>query len=480
MYQGEEAAMFSKISKKHYIIAFVFILLISAGGFAYYQSTYVPAQASDENEIQTSVVRRGDLIIYASGSGTLITINELELGFGTSGTVAKLNVQVGDEISSGDLLAVQGDRDQLEAAVTADQLSVINAQNALDDLYENADLVAAQAQLTLANAQDDLSSALYTQAAQQAGNRASQLTIEDAYADLVVAENKLQNTKEEYEKLLHLPETDSRRMRALSNYLAAQQSYNSALREYNWYTGQPSDIDQAQLDAEVALAEAKVAEAEREYERLKDGPDPDEIAMAELQLANAEAALAVSQSNLAESVITAPMDGTILAVTAEVGDTVSKSFITLADLSQLYLEIFLDETDMDKIDVDYEVEVYFDALPDRVFTGHVVQVDPSLYTAGQISTVKGLVKLDEITIDKLLLGMNAAVDVIGGRAEGVALVPVEALRELSPGEYAVFVMEDGELKLRPVEVGLMDFTFAEIKSGLEIGEVVTTGIVETQ
>jgi multidrug efflux pump subunit AcrA (membrane-fusion protein) len=138
---------------------------------------------------------------------------------------------------------------------------------------------------------------------------------------------------------------------------------------------------------------------------------------------------------------------------------------------------------MDKIDVDYEVEVVFDALPDQVFTGRVVQVDPSLYSSGQISTVKGLVKLDEIataTIDKLLLGMNAAVDVIGGRAEGVALVPVEALRELSPGEYAVFVMEDGELKLRPVEVGLMDFTFAEIKSGLEIGEVVTTGIVETE
>jgi multidrug efflux pump subunit AcrA (membrane-fusion protein) len=390
---------------------------------------------------------------------------------------------VGDEVKSEDVLAVQGDRKQLEAAITADHLAVINAQNDLDELYENADLVAAQAQLDLANARDELSSAQYTRAAQQAGNRANQLTIEDAYADLVVAENKLKNARDEYEKLLHLPETDSRRMRALSNYLAAQQTYNSALREYNWYTGQPSDIDQAQLDAEVALAEAKVAEAEREYERLKNGPDPDEIAMAELQLANAEAALAVSQSDLEESVIVAPMDGTVLAVTAEVGDDVSKSFVTLADLSQLYLEIFLDETDTDKIDVDYEVEVYFDALPDRVFTGRIVQVDPSLYTSGQISTVKGLVKLDETamaTSDRLLLGMNAAVDVIGGRSEGVALVPVEALRELSPGEYAVFVMEDSELKLRSVEVGLMDFTFAEIKSGLEIGEVVTTGIVETQ
>jgi multidrug efflux pump subunit AcrA (membrane-fusion protein) len=75
--------------------------------------------------------------------------------------------------------------------------------------------------------------------------------------------------------------------------------------------------------------------------------------------------------------------------------------------------------------------------------------------------------------------MNASVDVISGRAEGVALVPVEALRELEPGEYAVFVLEDGQPRLRPVEVGLMDLTFAEITSGLEIGEVVTTGVVET-
>jgi hypothetical protein len=56
---------------------------------------------------------------------------------------------------------------------------------------------------------------------------------------------------------------------------------------------------------------------------------------------------------------------------------------------------------------------------------------------------------------------------------------VEALRELSPGEYAVFVMENGEPQLRFVEVGLMDFSFAEILSGLESGETVTTGIIET-
>jgi len=468
--------MFTKSSRKRLLFAFGLLILFVGGGFAYYQVFYLPSQTPEEPDIQTTVVRQGDLVIYASGSGTLIAADEIELGFGTNGPVAELSVQVGDEVQAGDVLAVQGDREQLESAVMADQLSFMNAQMALEDLYENSDLVSTQAQLDLANARDELHTAQYTWTVQQEGNRASEATLDAAKAELKMAKEALDRAKQKLDK-------DPNNASLQLNYANAQKKYDSALRNWNWYTGHPTEIQQAQLDAEVATAEAKVAEAEQAYERVKDGPDPDEVTMAELQLANAEASLVVSQRNLEESVIVAPINGTILAVTAEVDENVSGSFITLADLSQLYLEIFLDETDMDKIDVDYEVEVIFDALPDLVFTGRVVQVDPSLYRSGQISTVKGLVKLDEndtAVIDNLLLGMNAAVDVIGGRAEGVALVPVEALRELSPGEYAVFVMEDGELKLRPVKVGLMDFTFAEIKSGLEIGEVVTTGIVETQ
>jgi len=134
--------------------------------------------------------------------------------------------------------------------------------------------------------------------------------------------------------------------------------------------------------------------------------------------------------------------------------------------------------------VGYEVEVIFDAFPDDIFTGHVIEVDPSLYEAGNVTTIKTLVELDSESFSKprnLPIGLNAAVDVIGGRAENAVLIPVEALRELGPDEYAVFVVgDDGELKLRVVEIGIMDFTYVEIVSGLEAGEIVTTGIVETE
>ena len=468
--------MLEKFSKRTLLIVGVILILVVGSGFAYYNFAYLPAQTADEPEIQTATVRQGDLVIYASGSGVLIAGDEIELGFGTNGPVAEIHVQPGDQVMPGDVLAVQGEREQLEAAVAADKLTVINAQQSLDAIYENADITTAQAQIDLANAQDEHNTAEYTNTVQQEGNRASQATIDAAAAELEIAEDALTRANE---NLNHDPDNGALQIK----YANARSKYQTALGNWNWYTGQPTEIQQALLDAELAMTKALLRHAELEWERLKDGPDADEVTKAELQLANAEAKLAISQRNLEQSVIIAPMDGTVMTIDANVGQQVSGVFISLADLSQPYLEVFLDETDLDKIDIDYAVEVVFDALPDEIFKGSVVQVDPGLYSSQNVSAVRGLVKLNAdsaVMLDSLLIGMNAAVDVIGGKAEGAVLVPVEALRELSPGEYAVFVLEDGEPKLRIVEVGLMDFSFAEIKSGLKPGDIVTTGIVETE
>ena len=490
--------MFSKLNKKHYLIALSVILILSAAGFVYYKMVYIPTQASAaislaSQNIQTAVVQQGDLAIYARGTGTLIALDEIKLGFGTGGPISELNVRIGDKVHTGDVLAVQGNRERLEAAVVTDQLSVMNAKNALQYLEDNSAMMAAQAQLDLANATVALNTAEYHRFVQQQGNRASSFTIATAQATLVLAKNELDQAMAEYNHVSDRPLNDPDRAMALTDLAVAQQKYDSAARRVEWYTGQPTKIEQAQLDAAVALAKARLAQAQREWEKVKDGPDPDKVAMAELQLASAEADLALSKRNLEASVIVAPMNGTILSVVAKVGDDVSSPFISMANLSQRYLKISLDGTDIDKIALDYKVEVIFDALPNQIFTGRVIQIDPNLYTPtgeriaaqtpGQITVVKGLVSLDEsamTAIDSLPLGMTATVDIIGGQAKGVVLVPVEALHEQAPGKYAVFVMENGEQKLRPVEVGLMGFSFVEIKSGLKVGEIVITSPMDTK
>ena len=472
-----------KWNRKQIIIAAGALVLLVIAALVLTRTAFGQTEDPADDELQTARVRQGDLVIYASGTGTLIVGSEFELGFATSGPIDDLNVQAGDEVEAGDIMAVQGEREQLEASVAADQLAVLNAQITLDALYDNANLATAQALLELADARDALQTAEYTWSVQQEGNRASDATIAAAKADLILAEIELDRAKADYDKYSNTPDDNRAKANALSKYATAQKRYDSILRELNWYKGHPTEIEQAQLDADLEMAKARLAEAERAHGRVKNGPDAQEIQRAELQLANVEAKLAVSQRNLDESEVIAPIDGTVMSVTANIGETVSGTFITVADLSQPYLEIYLDETDMDMIDLDYEVDVIFDALPELVYSGHVVQLDPGLYSEGPISTVRGLVQLDGVdnpSLNRLLIGMNAAVDVIGGRAENAILVPVEALREISPGEYAVFVLEDGQPRLRMVEAGIMDFTYAEILSGLEVGEIVTTGIVETE
>ncbi len=473
-------------------ILIVVVLAAAAGGYSFYTAASEPARDAQEQEVRTTTVRQGDLVLYASGIGSLVAAEEHELSFGISGVVAQVNVQVGDHVQAGEVLASLEEGESLEslqASVTSAQISLLNAQETLEDLHNSAPMQAAQAQQALAEAMDALQDAEYRWQVQQPGYRASGDSIAAAEAELVLAQQQVDRAQSEFNKVSGRADDDPSRAMALTSLVSAKARYDSVLRELNWYTGSPTDIDQALLDAEVAIAQAALQEAQRAWDTLQAGPDPDEVALAEAQVANAEAQLARAQADLEDGIealeeidLVAPISGTVLAVEMQAGDSAQGTAISLADLSQPYVEIFLDETDLGNVQLGFEVEVIFDALPDDTFTGQVVQIDPTLYASQGVSALRALVKLDDPALASagaLPIGLSAAVDVISGRAQNALLVPIEALRELSAGEYAVFVMENDEPRLRIVEVGLMDFTYAEVTSGLERGEVVTTGIVET-
>lgn len=524
------------LKNKYLWIAVVVIFVLVASSFyalnAFGQSG---TDSSDEPQMQTAVVRRGDMIVFASAAGSVIPASEVGLGFSENGTLSELLVSLGEEVVAGQVLArleTNNTEESIAASIASTQLSVLNAQQALDDISNTWQMDAAQALLAVEeaeqNLEDTMNPALTLAQAQQAAataqqaledaqvayNRtfltASQANIDDAYADMIIARNNLGKAEERFERYADKPEDNLQRAQAQSALSAAQQAYATAAANYNAAIGTAGETEkaiaaanlaeaQAQLaeaqrdleriqngatPGEIALAEAQLASAEANFERIKDGPDPDEIAIAEAQLVNAKAQLALAEQEQVYVDLMAPVDGTILSIDASVGEQISTgAIIILADLKRPILEIFLDETDLDKVAVGYEVEVVFDAYPDLSFNGEVVEVDPSLATVSNVQAVRALVLLDEDSFLKpqiLPVGLNASVDVIGGRAENAVLVPVEALRELSPGEYAVFVLENGEPKLRLVQVGLVDFTSAEILTGLEAGEVVTTGIIETE
>jgi RND family efflux transporter MFP subunit len=511
-----------------------FALIAAGSGYLAYQKWGVAAAQSAEETVQTSVARTGSLVVSASAAGKIIPATEISSGFDENGVLTEVLISVGDKVQTGDVLArLETDQteEEIALALAEARLNVLTAQQALDDLYANAQVEAAQALKDVEDAQqtlDDLynSELRVAQAAQTVAEAQDALnsaernyngtrmtaddnTIAEAYAELVLATANLKEMQEKFDDYYRKPDDDLEKAAVQLKLSAAQGAYDSAVSYYNAVTSTGSEIDLAQTAAdlataqaqlveaqkdledaqagptpgEIALAEANLAAAQARYTTLQNGADPTEVARAEAELASAKAKLAVAEEDRAVLELTAPMDGVVVSIGASEGETIGAGgLITLADLSHPLLEVYLDETDLDKAAVGYEAEVVFDALPDDVYTGHVIQVSPSLETVSNVNAVVMQVQLDGDSYAKpqgLPIGSSATVDVIGGRAENAVIVPVEALREISPGEYAVFVMENDKPRLRLVTVGLMDYTSAVITSGLEAGEIVTTGLVET-
>jgi HlyD family secretion protein len=452
-------------------------LVVAGGGYLYYNRTQ-QGQAAAEPQIQTATVRTGSIVISATGSGTLIAANTMVLGFGTGGDVSQLLVNVGDQVKQGQVLATLDD--------TSAKLDVQQAQLNLQ-MLTGAQAIA-DAQASLADAQAALKTATHNYQVNQPGNRATSETLSFAQSQLDITQAKYEDAQSEYDHSSWRSADDPVRVAAASALASARSAYYTALGNVNWYTGKPTAIEEAQLQAAVAQAQATVDSAQAYLDQLTGAsPSADPSAspsQAEINLRQAKLNLDKANETLAGTQLLAPMDGTVMSVNLAIGSNSSSGSpgITLADLSVPTLQVNLDQTDLDLIVVGNEADVIFDAYPDVTLTGKVTQVDPELSSFGGVQTVQATVQLDPSQPNvptRLPLGLTATVDVVNAKATNVLIVPVEALRELSTGEYAVFVDVNGQLKLQTVEVGLMDTTSAEIKSGLQQGDVVSTGLAQT-
>ena len=262
----------------------------------------------------------------------------------------------------------------------------------------------------------------------------------------------------------------------------------------DWELGASKLVDKllAERDAAArALAKAQDAltVARAQYSLTSSGlttdlsADQSTVAQAQLSLEQAKLSLETARLTLRNTVLIAPMAGTVTAVKADVGEAVSASpIVTLSDLDQSLLRLVVEENDASKIAVERPISAVFDAAPEVTFNGMIVRVDPLLVSVDGSPAVQAWATLD--TADSktnLISGMSAEVEIIAGEAKNALLVPAQALRELAPGSYAVFVVgADEQLKLTPVTVGLRDFANVQILTGLKAGDVVSTGTVETK
>jgi multidrug efflux pump subunit AcrA (membrane-fusion protein) len=519
---------------KRALFFLLFVAMAAAGGYYYYTEVYLPGQpaSAEEAPLQTATVRRGDIVISAQGAGTLVPASELDLAFSSSGTLVELSVGVGDHVEAGQVVARLDDTDaanqvaQAEfdlaqaqqelvsltsaSALAAAQLEVVNkqialedAQKALDNLlttdvgyYAEAlaasqrdyDAVAANLEMTNVGSGSELRS---LQSAQD--NADSAYTTWQHYIIWYGEHHgRTESAKEAYELAAeNLRVAQLRYDLALASQQAslaeAQEALDAAQASYNYAAHYEAPANDAALaEANVAVAEADLIQAQAALAELQGEPLPEgatsTLNAARNAMTQAELALDAARQALAATELVSPIAGTITAVNAVVGaDVGASALLTVADLDNARVEFYVDETDLAYVAEGYPISIEFDSAPDIAFAGQVLRVDPALVTVNNTPVVKALATIEQAdSAVRLIAGMNGTVEITAGEARGVLIIPIEALRELAPGSYAVFVVEaDESLTLTPVAVGLRDVANAEILSGLEQGDRVSTGVVET-
>jgi len=444
--------------KKRTIIIIVLVALVLAGS-AYGIVSARQRSLATTNDLQTYQIGYGDLSAVVDETGEVHADQSANLFWGTTGVVEDVSVSLGDHVSQDQVLA--GLREgSLSQAYFLSQQDLINATRALEDLYENAAAAAAQAQSAVAQARDQLDKADYRYLLNQPGNRYSPEELKSAKAKLHLAQIEKNSKQERYNNAAGA----TNKAYAQILLTAAINQYQQARWYVNWLQEGADDIEMSILNANVTVALASLESAERQYDKVKDGPDPDDIKMAEARIAGA-------QASLDAVFITAPFDGVITAVEALPGDLVVPNSLAfqIDNLNNLLVDVAVSEVDINQISVGQPVTLAFDAILGKEYQGEVVSVSPvGILEQGLVSFEVTIKVLD--ADEEVRPGLTAAVQIVVRQVEDALLVPNRVVRWVN-GEQVVYVSTTGEaptmedLNRIPVTLGASSDEFTELLEG---------------
>ncbi|MBL7164337.1 MAG: efflux RND transporter periplasmic adaptor subunit [Anaerolineales bacterium] len=490
---------------KRWIIIIVVLAVVVGGIFGW--RTYSANKARQElmASLQTVTVEQGTLVATIGATGRVRSNQSAQLVWKTSGTVEQVNVQVGDAVSLGTELAAL-EQTSLPQSVILAQADLVSAQKALDDLLDSG-LLRAEAMQAVEDAEQALEDLLNPelqqaqalqaiadaeQAVEDAERRtrsvqltASQADIDAADAEVVLLRDRLEKAQEDFEPYEGRPQDDLERANFQGALAEAQQNYDAAVRKLNALSSTGTEIDIAEAQADLAVAQAQLVDANREYDRVKDGPSEAEIALLEAQLADAqregermqdgpplddvaaaEARVAASQATLDQAHITAPFGGVVTMVESKPGGQIDAGTLAFRvdDYSRLLVDLEVSEVDINKIAEGQEVMMSFDAVLANEYNGVVVEV--ALVGTEQQGVVNFTVTVELLdTDDDIRPGMTSAVNIVIRQLEQALLIPNRAVRVVE-GERVVYVLgTDGSVESVPITLGASSETHSEVVAG---------------
>ena len=350
----------------------------------------------------SSSVQRSEV----AASGIVSSPQEAQLAFGQGGIVDAIHVAIGDAVRAGDVL--------VELDSTRAQLDLDRAQRTLREMTSAAGLAAADQALALAQQEQDKAQKKVVALTYP---RATESFIKNLQAQVTLARRELAEATQSFNHVEDLPDNDPGKARAQVRMSEAQANLNKLVGNYNWYTGQPSEIDVALTHANLEAANAAVQEAEWYTAALQGEPLPPEASGAKLSaLEEARDAVTAAQAALASTRLTSPLDGVVGGVEILPGEYAApgQPVVIVTDLEHLQVETTdLSELDLPKIQIGDSATIEIDALSVQA-VGHVVAISPVAESLGGDVVYKVIVTFDEQPAG-LRPGMTAVV-MFGGPA----------------------------------------------------------------
>ncbi len=293
-------------------------------------------------------------------------------------------------------------------------------------------------------------------------------------------------------------------------YKNLEKKYKRAKELYVRQLVSKDEYDTAKAEWEMASARYKQNSARVDETKVKQAI----IRVAEAQVKRSRAELELAQVKLNRSVIRAPVSGLIILKNVEAGQTVAASLssppiVTIADLTQMKVDAWVDEADIGKVKLGQEVQFQVDSFPSRIFKGNVVKIYPSPEIQSNVVTYDTEIHVQNEDL-ALKPGMTATVTIILAKMKDVLIAPHAALKlrgseirkvyplerrsrkgrpRRSPEERAararkrylegkgrVYVYKDGKPERVRVRFGATDVKNMMIKKGLKEGDKVIVGI----
>lgn len=446
------------------------------------------------------VETRKELRSTVTSSGEVRPIQFMNLTSEVQGRIEEIYVKEGDQVIKGQPL-VRLDPNQLQSSTDA-QLAAFQASQ--DEVRISQSQVTA-AQNNYASAQQQLNVVQVSIDAARQAVVAAQTDVDRAQVEVNAATRELNRNQQLLESGVI----------ARSEYDAAKDRVENANASLS---NAKSNLASRQLS--VKDAQSRLAQQQLQVRDAKRGVDTASLSVASSQSrANQSAATLRGQRSQRDKTLqVAPINGVIAEIPSKVGTFAvaglsTTALLTIADMSQINVEVKVDETSIDKVEVGQKAKIKVDAFGDKEIAGEVIQKTPlavgKSQTSGGLSTNINVQEAKEFRVvikmtdlpqeiqDGLRPGMSATAEITTKVVDNVIAIPLQAVVEKKPDADAtklpgdappapvpgekpkmitgVYVLDGNKAKFVEVETGIIGESDRQITSGLKEGDEVITG-----